>query len=129
MQPHGHFAWNEFLARDVEAAKAYYAATLDWSYEPMAMGGGGTYWVATSAGVAVAGVMAMPDDVPASVGPHWFPYVEVDDVDARCRAAVAAGGSVRRGPWDIPGVGRLAILMHRTGGAVGVMTSERSPQA
>ena len=44
------------------------------------------------------------------------------DVAARVKTATAAGGKVMREPFDIPGVGRIAILMDSRGTAIGLMT-------
>jgi len=30
--PHGHFHWNELLARDPEGAKRFYKDTIGWSF-------------------------------------------------------------------------------------------------
>src|SRR4051812_37051677 len=75
--PHGHFAWNELVTNDVEAAKRFYADTLGWSYESMPMPQGGSYWLARLGDKMVGGLMTMAD-----VPPSWLPYIEVDDVDA-----------------------------------------------
>jgi predicted enzyme related to lactoylglutathione lyase len=32
-RPHGLFAWHDLLTTDVEKAKAFFTATLGWSYE------------------------------------------------------------------------------------------------
>ena len=43
----GNFAWHELYTRDVEAAKAFHAATVGWTFEGMPMPQqNGTYWVA-----------------------------------------------------------------------------------
>ena len=42
---HGEFYWNELMTRDGERAKKFYADTLGWNFEAMAMPDG-TYWVA-----------------------------------------------------------------------------------
>jgi hypothetical protein len=49
-------------------------------------------------------------------------YIAVDDVDARCKKAAASGGKVMREPFDIPNVGRIAILTDSRGVAIGLMT-------
>src|SRR5690242_8876529 len=81
--PHGTFAWNELMTTDVEKAKAFFAATIGWSYEGMSIQTGGTYWVAKLDGKPVGGIMNMEGVVPPGIPPHWFSYIEVDDVDAR----------------------------------------------
>jgi uncharacterized protein len=119
---HGSFVWNELLTRDVDTAKAFYAALVGWSFRAMPMASGGTYWVAELAGKPVAGIMAMPPEMPAHVPPHWFEYLEVDDVDARLVVATEKGGTMMRPPLDVPDVGRLGFVMDSTGAALGLMT-------
>src|SRR5215472_16803380 len=44
---HGIFVWNELYTRDVESAKAFYAATVGWTFEGMPMPDRDrTYWIA-----------------------------------------------------------------------------------
>jgi len=44
-------------------------------------------------------------------------YLAVDDVDTCLRTATAAGAKTMREPFDVPGVGRIAILQE-PGGAM-----------
>jgi len=122
---HGTFAWNELLTRDVEAAKAFYASLAGWSFQPVPMANGGTYWLAEVGDRPVAGIMAMPAEMPAHVPPHWFEYLEVDDVDARLTVATKNGGTIMRPPFDVPDVGRLGFIMDSTGAALGLLTPVR----
>ena len=119
---HGTFVWNELMTTDVEKAKAFYTKTVGWDIEAMSMPNG-TYWIAKSGGKPVAGLMAMAPGVPAGTPPNWLPYLEVDDVDGRCKAVTTNGGKVMRAPFDIPGVGRIAIVTDATGAAMGLMKS------
>jgi uncharacterized protein len=118
---HGTFVWNELLTRDVEAAKRFYAHLVGWTFTAHKMGQG-TYWVAGIGGKPVAGVMAMPEGLSAEVPPHWFEYMEVDDVDARLKVATEHGGKIMRPPFDVPDVGRLGFITDATGAALGLMT-------
>ena len=67
---HGNFYWNELRTRDAERAKRFYETTIGWTFEPMPMDGGATYWLAMLGGKPVAGLfpLASPqfDDVPES---------------------------------------------------------------
>jgi len=122
MAEHGTFHWNELNTRDAEAAKRFYETTIGWSFEGMPMPNG-TYWVANSGGKPVGGVVDMNAlGVPAEVPEHWLPYLAVDDIDKRVKAATKAGATVLREPWEVPGVGRIAILKQPGGGVVGWMT-------
>ncbi|HUK58101.1 MAG TPA: VOC family protein [Stellaceae bacterium] len=121
---HGAFMWNELMTADVEKAKSFYGKTLGWAIEEMKMPEG-SYWLAKVSGTPVAGMMNMTGMVPAGTPPHWFSYVEVDDVDRRAKDAEANGGKVHRAPFDIPDVGRIAIIEDATGAMVGLMTPKR----
>lgn len=118
---HGAFMWNELMTADVEKAKAFYGTTIGWAFEEMKMPSG-SYWIAKVGGTPVAGMMNMTGVVPPGTPPHWFSYIEVDDVDARAKQVAANGGSVHRAPFDIADVGRIAIVADATGAAVGLMT-------
>ncbi|MEC8584227.1 MAG: VOC family protein, partial [Pseudomonadota bacterium] len=59
----------------------------------------------------------------AHLPPHWFSYIEVDDVNARVAKAETAGAKILRPPFEVPDVGRIGILVDPTGAAVGWMTS------
>jgi hypothetical protein len=118
----GAFVWNELLTRDVEGAKRFYATLAGWTYKPMAMPGGGTYWVAERDGQAKGGIMAMPAELPATVPAHWFEYLEVADVDATVRTACANGGKEIHPAMDIPDVGRIGFIEDPTGARLGLLT-------
>ena len=55
--------------------------------------------------------------------PHWFSCIGVDDVNARVAKAETAGANILRPPFEVPDVGRIAILEYPTGAAVGWMSS------
>lgn len=118
---HGTFIWNELMTADVEKAKSFYGKTLGWTIEEMKMPSG-SYWIAKVGGTPVAGMMNMTGVVPTGTPPHWFAYIDVDDVDRRAKDVAANGGKVHREPFDIPDVGRIAIIADATGAMVGIMT-------
>jgi predicted enzyme related to lactoylglutathione lyase len=116
MASHGAFHWNELMTRDPEKAKQFYSATIGWTFEAMPMPNG-TYWVAKMGGAPVAGIFPMSGPDFADVPENWIPYLAVDDVDARLKKATAAGAKVMRAPFEVPDVGRIAIIQ-QPGGAV-----------
>lgn len=118
---HGAFMWNELMTNDVEKAKSFYRATIGWETEEMKMPSG-SYWIAKADGKMVGGMMNMTGVTPPGTPPHWFAYIEVDDVDARVKKIAANGGKLIREPFDIPDVGRIAIVADATGAMVGWMT-------
>jgi len=119
---HGTFHWNELMARDVAAAKKFYAETIGWTYDGMPTPDGQTYWVAKMGDQPVAGIFDISGPEFKDVPDNWMPYLAVDDVDARVKKAVAAGARVMKPAFDIPGVGRIVILMEPSGAGVGWIT-------
>ena len=120
---HGHFHWNELMTRKREAAKAFYAETLGWSYEAFPMADGGEYAVCMMNGQPVGGMMEITEGSGLEQAPDgWFAYIAVDDIDARLEKVAAAGGAIQRPAFDIPGVGRIAVVLDKAGCAIGWIT-------
>jgi uncharacterized protein len=119
---HGTFYWNELCARDVARAKTFYADTMGWSFDGMPMPGGGTYWVAKMGNDPVGGIFDISGHEFDGMPECWMSYIAVDDVDARAKQAVAAGAHLLKPIFDVPNVGRIAILREPGGAGVGWMT-------
>ena len=109
--------------RDVERAKRFYGDTIGWTFDAMPMPDGATYWI------AMHGRQAGRPDSFRQTGPEykdvpeaWMSYLAVDDVDARVKKAVAAGAKLMKPIFDVPNVGRIAILTEPGGAGVGWMT-------
>ena len=119
---HGKFYWNELMTRDVARAKNFYADTLGWGFDSMPMPSGGTYWIAKIGDEPVGGLFDISGPEYQGVPETWMPYIAVDDVDARLTKAVASGATVMKPAFDVPGVGRIAILLQPGGGGIGWMT-------
>jgi predicted enzyme related to lactoylglutathione lyase len=118
---HGTFYWNELMTHDAERAKAFYRETIGWTFEAMAMPNG-TYWIAKAGEAPAGGIFTMRGADFEGVPDHWMAYLAVDDVDARVAKAVAAGAIVCRPAFDVPTVGRIALLREPGGAAVGWIT-------
>jgi len=121
MTSHGHFHWNELVTRDVEKAKKFYGSTIGWTFDGMPMPDG-TYWVAKMGDQPVGGLFPIAGPQWDGVPEHWMSYLAVDDVDARVKKATAAGAKLMRPAFDVPGVGRIAILTEPGGAGVGWIT-------
>lgn len=121
MASHGTIHWSELCTADVDAAKAYYQATCDWTITPMDMPDG-VYWICSVGEQPVAGLMDVKQLGDPNVPPHWMTYIAVSDVDKAVAHTEGSGGAVVRPPFDVPGVGRIAILRDPGGATVGMMT-------
>ncbi len=119
---HGTFHWNELLSRDVERDKRFYADTIGWSFKPMNMADGGTYWCAIQNGQPVAGIFNIAGPEYEGVPVGWMAYLAVDDVDKRSAKALKAGAQLMRPIFEVPDVGRIAILREPGGAGIGWMT-------
>jgi predicted enzyme related to lactoylglutathione lyase len=121
MTAHGHFHWNELVTRDVEKAKKFYGDTVGWTFDGMPMPDG-TYWVAKMGDAFVGGLFPISGPQWEGVPEHWMSYLAVDDVDARVKKAQATGARLMKPIFDIPGVGRIAILTEPGGAGIGWIT-------
>ena len=66
------------------------------------------------------GCFTMEGEQFKHVPDHWFTYFAVNDVDKSANDVTAAGGAIVRPPFDIPGVGRIAIVKDVNGGVFGL---------
>jgi uncharacterized protein len=121
MAKHGHFHWNERLTRNAEGVKRFYADALGWRYDGMTMPDG-MYWVAMAGDEPVAGIFDISNSSFKGIPEIWFAYIAVDDVDARWNKARSAGATIMREPWDVPNIGRIAVINEPGGGTIGWMT-------
>ncbi len=114
--PHGVPCWVEALTPDPEAARDFYAGIFGWDFsDPGQMPGedGASYYVARVEGRDVAGIGRMPEAAP---GAAWLTQVRTDSADGTAAAALEAGGTVVVEPFDVPPVGRMAVIDDPTGG-------------
>jgi predicted enzyme related to lactoylglutathione lyase len=110
--------WNELITPDVPSATRFYSDVLGVSWEEMQMEGGPAYTCLVVDGRQVGGAMPpMMDGVP----PHWNVYFNVDDADATIEKATGLGGTVVAPAFDVPGVGRMAVLADPQGGMFNLM--------
>ena len=122
MADHGNFYWNELVTTDPGRCNAFYGTVLGWTSRDMDMGEGGTYTMFQANGTDVGGMFKMQGPQFEGVPPHWMGYIAVDDVDAAVAKVEGAGGAVKAPPFDVPGVGRIAVITDPTGAAVSLMT-------
>ncbi|SON58937.1 Putative glyoxylase CFP32 [Mycobacterium simulans] len=114
----GAVIWNELITDKPDLALAFYDAVLGLTYTTMEMAPGQNYRVLKAGGADVGGCMEPP--MPG-VPNHWHVYFAVDDVDATAAKARAEGGQVLAEPFDIPSVGRCAVLSDPQGGAFSLL--------
>jgi uncharacterized protein len=113
----GTLCWNELQARDMDKARAFYSELFTWrmkespEYTEMHVGD-----------TAVGGMML--SQAPAEVPSHWMPYFAVEDCEASVARLQSLGGQVFAGPFDVPGVGRMAVAADPQGAVFSVIKLE-----
>jgi len=113
----GKFCWNELVTSDVPAAKKFYTRLLGWKTRPFGKNAVG-YTLFKKGRNNAGGMMKCPKPgCPA----QWIPYVIVDDVDATAKKAAKLGGEICMPPFDVPTVGRIAVLADPQGAAIGII--------
>jgi predicted enzyme related to lactoylglutathione lyase len=131
--PQGTPIWYELITADPIASKKFYDHVIGWTVDPEPMSPEMDYrGINVAGGGMVGGMMRLSDDMTANGGtPTWLFYIGVDDVDASAARVKANGGAVHMGPWDIPGVGRMAMVADPQGNPFYVMrgASEESSTA
>lgn len=110
--------WNELITADVASATRFYGDVLGVSWEEMPMEGGPAYTCLVVDGRQVGGAMPPPME---GIPPHWNVYFNVVDTDATIAQATGLGGTVVAPAFDVPGVGRMAVLADPQGGMFNLM--------
>lgn len=106
----GEYIWYELLTPDPEKSVAFYGAVMGWVARK-ADQEGMDYHILEKAGEGVGGLVPLMEEMRAGGAvPGWLGYVAVDDVDKSVAAITAAGGSVMMPAFDVPGVGRIAMI-------------------
>lgn len=124
----GRIIWHDLFTSDLKRAMDFYNTVAGWTYTvehatDFAWGGGEKDFVlALLDDEAGAGITETPPELTDG----WIAYVEVRDVDAAATLAEELGGSIIRAPFEVPGVGRNALLRDPLGAIFGISLSRHS---
>jgi uncharacterized protein len=114
----GRFIWFDLVTTDPDATHAFYPAVMGWGMSQWKGPVAYTMW--TVGGASIGGVTDLPPDVSHS--PHWLAYIASPDVDETVRQAEDLGARVIKEPYDIPTVGRFAVVADPQGAVFAVFT-------
>lgn len=114
----GAVCWSELATRDMERARVFYSSVFGWNTKSSAGMPGYTEF---SAGDRPRGGLLQMDEHWAGIPTHWGVYFQVNDCDASIEQAKTLGGSVKVAPFDVPNVGRIAVLTDGQGAIFSVI--------
>lgn len=116
---HGSLSWNELLTDDTATAQKFYADALGWGAETTDMPNG-PYTTFKVGERPAAGMM----EKNPNMGPipnYWGVYFAVDDCDGCVEKVKELGGNVLMEAFDVPEVGRMAVLQDPQGATFSVI--------
>lgn len=116
----GSFIWYELMTPDPDGARAFYQSVVaGWAIEESseAMPNGSAYrMIRRSDGKEQGGVLTLTADMQQHGSrPMWAGYIGVGDVDRTIEAIKADGGQALMPAFDIPGIGRIAMVADPAG--------------
>jgi predicted enzyme related to lactoylglutathione lyase len=116
------FSWAELCTKDPVAARTFYSGLFGWNCVDITMSvpSGDVGYTVFMAGAAEVGGL-LPAEGAFGPVTSWLPYLEVTDADAIAARAADLGGDVPVAPFDIPRIGRVAVLAGRYGETFAVM--------
>ncbi|MCC7157298.1 MAG: VOC family protein [Bryobacterales bacterium] len=119
MDENNAVCWSELATWDARQAGDFYRGLFNWATRGSA--NMPTYLEFSVAGKPSGGLLAM-DDNWKGMPSHWAIYVMVANADEAAARAKSLGGSLKFGPFDTPGVGRIALLADPQGAVFYVIT-------
>lgn len=115
--------WSELATWDTAQARDFYAALFGW--ETKANANLATYIEFSTDGQPRGGLLPM-DEHWKGMPSRWGIYVQVADCDATVAKAKEMGATIKYGPFDAPGVGRMAAMDDPQGAGFSVIKLEQA---
>jgi uncharacterized protein len=111
LPPKGAPCWFELASPDPERSIAFHRDLFGWQALPQP-GGVGPYWFVRNANGTVGALRGLAPGEPRG---YWNIYFGVGNVDATLARAEALGAKRLFDPFDVPGMGRGAMLTDAVG--------------
>lgn len=121
---HGEICWRELATSDIGRAMNFYREMFGWDLIESKVAPGG-YREIVMDGKSHGGMMAIDETWGPEPPPSfWSNYVAVDNCDSTVAKIKEMGGGVNHGPFDAPGVGRIAMVTDPGGAAFAIIQFE-----
>jgi predicted enzyme related to lactoylglutathione lyase len=111
----GEICWRELATKDLAKALSFYSELFGWTLEqskitPM------DYKEIHIDDEAVGGMMEINESWGPNPPPsNWTTYIAVGNADQTAEKIRQNGGTIVHGPFDAPGVGRIAMAADPSG--------------
>lgn len=115
------FVWYDLMIADVAAAETFYGKVVGWTFADSGAPGA-PYAIINAGKIGVGGMMAFRAEDDKAIPPFWSGYIYVADVDAKIKEIEKRGGKLFKGPIDVPGMVRFAIMLDPHGAMFNIMT-------
>ena len=120
--PRGAFIWYELLTTDIAGAKRFYDSVVGWNVADKSEFPNDYRMIGRSDGKFAGGAMQLTEEMKQHGGrPTWLGYILVPDVDASVASIQQQGGQIHMPAFDIPGVGRVAMVTDPQGAPFYIM--------
>ncbi len=114
---HGQICWRELNTKNLQTAEEFYQKLFGWRLE-QSKNSAVVYKEIIARDRPVGGMMAIDEcwgehweKIPSA----WLTYIAVDDIAAVVEKIRESGGSIRVGPFEAPGVGKMAVVLDPAG--------------
>ena len=118
----GDFIWYELMTPDPAGAKAFYDAVVGWNIDAQSQFPNGYRMIGRSDGKFAGGLLPLNEEMQQhGARPGWLGYILVPDVDSSVAAIEQAGGKTYMPAFDIPDIGRVAMVTDPQGAPFYIM--------
>ena len=109
----GQINWHDLFTSNRDSSMEFYGHVANWTYQveratDFGWGCGKKNFILTLSGDEAGARLA---ETPSSQENGWIAYVEVPDVDVVVKRVDRLGGKIIRKPFEVPGVGRNALIL------------------
>lgn len=116
----GSLCWVDLAALDAAGSRAFYGRLFGWTSREATLAGG-TYTRLAAGGEELGSLYQLgAREISRGVPQHWTPYIGVDDADAAFRRALDLGATPIAPAFDVPGLGRIAVVADPGGAPFGL---------
>ena len=121
-EQNGGFIWYELMTPDPDASKAFYDKVVGWNIDARSNFPNDYRMIGRSDGKSAGGVLPLNSEMQQhGARPTWLGYLYVNDVDASVASIEKDGGKTYMAAFDIPGIGRVAMVADPAGAPFYIM--------